>query len=94
MKLTKAKNNPILRPNPANEWENLCVLNPAVIYDDVTNEFVMLYRAAGDTRGALHPFRPRACPRDGVDFDPSKRSCPWSRPTTTATTAAASRIRD
>lgn len=47
MKLTKNENNPILQKNPANQWENLCVLNPAVIYDD-DGKFKMLYRAAGD----------------------------------------------
>jgi len=40
--------NPILSPNPLNVWENFCVLNPAVIYDEDLNKFVMLYRAAGD----------------------------------------------
>lgn len=25
----KYENNPILKPNPANEWEEKCVLNPA-----------------------------------------------------------------
>lgn len=40
--------NPILRPNPQNQWENLCVLNPAVVFDKETNKFVMVYRAGGD----------------------------------------------
>lgn len=48
MKLRKCSANPILKPNPANDWESRCVLNPAVIYDDERNKFVMLYRAAGD----------------------------------------------
>lgn len=48
MKLIKYKNNPILKPNSANSWENFCVLNPAVVFDDDLNKFVMLYRAAGD----------------------------------------------
>lgn len=48
MKLKKCSANPILKPNPANGWESRCVLNPAVIYDDARNKFVMLYRAAGD----------------------------------------------
>ena len=48
MKLKKCSENPIFRPNPANDWESRCVLNPAVIYDDERNKFVMLYRAAGD----------------------------------------------
>ncbi len=48
MKLSKSKQNPILKPNPNNQWENYCVLNPAVIFDDKLNKFVMLYRSAGD----------------------------------------------
>ncbi|MBO5027629.1 MAG: glycosidase [Clostridia bacterium] len=48
MKITKYSGNPILRPNPNNQWENFCVLNPAVIYDDESKKFIMLYRAAGD----------------------------------------------
>ena len=40
--------NPILKPNPQNQWENLCVLNPAVVFDKETNKFVMVYRAGGD----------------------------------------------
>ncbi|MFA7561330.1 MAG: hypothetical protein WCY80_04445 [Candidatus Izemoplasmatales bacterium] len=48
MKLIKAKENPILKPNKNNQWENYCVLNPAVIYSEELNKFVMLYRAAGD----------------------------------------------
>ena len=48
MNIIKYGGNPILRPNTVNQWENLCVLNPAVIYDDEHKKFVMLYRAAGD----------------------------------------------
>ena len=48
MKINKYVGNPILKPNPANAWENLCVLNPGVIYDEENERFVMLYRAAGD----------------------------------------------
>ena len=40
--------NPVLKANPQNDWENHCVLNPAVIYDDENERFVMLYRAAGN----------------------------------------------
>ena len=47
MKINKYVGNPILKPNPANAWENLCVLNPGVIYDEENERFVMLYRAAG-----------------------------------------------
>ena len=31
MKFNKYAGNPILKPNEANAWENLCVLNPGVI---------------------------------------------------------------
>ena len=41
--------NPILSPNIKNEWENRCVLNPAVIYSDELHKFVMIYRAGGNT---------------------------------------------
>lgn len=44
----KFLDNPILSPNKSNDWENFCVLNPAVIFDDELNKFVMVYRAGGD----------------------------------------------
>jgi predicted GH43/DUF377 family glycosyl hydrolase len=68
MKLFKHPENPILKPNPANLWESLCVLNPAVIYDDRTAEFVMLYRAAGDT-DKHHIYLGLAKSKDGVHFE-------------------------
>lgn len=48
MKLEKYKNNPILVKNEKNQWEELCVLNPAVIFNDEDQTFYMLYRAAGN----------------------------------------------
>lgn len=39
MQLKKYIGNPILCANPDCEWENLCVLNPAVIYDEENSEF-------------------------------------------------------
>lgn len=50
MKLVKYQHNPILKPNPNNQWEELCVLNPAVIYDEKDKTFWMLYRAAGNDK--------------------------------------------
>lgn len=47
MKLNKYKGNPILSPGE-NAWEERCVLNPGVIYDEARKKFVMLYRAAGN----------------------------------------------
>lgn len=48
MKFNKYENNPILFPLKEHQWENFCVLNPGVIYDEESKKFIMLYRAAGD----------------------------------------------
>lgn len=48
MEIKRYERNPILKPNPKNQWENLCVLNPGVIYDEESKKFIMLYRAGGD----------------------------------------------
>ena len=67
MKPIKYENNPILKPNPANAWEDRCVLNPAVIYDEESDEFVMIYRAAGND--ARHQIKfGLATSKDGVRF--------------------------
>jgi beta-1,2-mannobiose phosphorylase / 1,2-beta-oligomannan phosphorylase len=68
MKLKKYINNPILKPEPKNAWENLVVLNPAVIYDDLKAEFVMLYRAAGDT-DQHYIYLGLATSKDGFNFE-------------------------
>jgi len=39
--------NPILSPNPKNDWESAVATNPAAWVDPETNDVVMLYRAAG-----------------------------------------------
>ncbi|MFA9391138.1 MAG: glycosidase [Prolixibacteraceae bacterium] len=66
MKLVKHENNPILKPNPANYWENLVVCNPGVWYED--GKFTMLYRAAGDDE--QHYIRMgTAVSSDGVNFE-------------------------
>ena len=67
MKLIKAKENPILSPNPKNKWENYCVLNPAVIYDESLKKFVMLYRAAGDEK-EHYIYLGLATSDDGINF--------------------------
>ena len=68
MKLDKCTLNPILSPSGANGWENRCVLNPAVIYDESRGKFVMLYRAAGDDQRHQIVF---GCAEsdDGVHFE-------------------------
>ncbi|MBQ7643067.1 MAG: glycosidase [Clostridia bacterium] len=68
MKLIKHSQNPILKPNADNDWENLCVLNPAVVYDEEKQEFVMVYRAAGnDVRHEIKMGL--ATSKDGVHFE-------------------------
>ena len=67
MKLQKYEGNPILAANEACGWESLCVLNPGVIYDDENNEFIMLYRAAGNDKAHVIRFG-LAKSKDGVHF--------------------------
>ncbi len=50
MKLNRSENNPILSPVEGSAWESRCVLNPAVVYDENTQKFVMVYRSAGDDK--------------------------------------------
>lgn len=67
MKFIKYKGNPVLTPDPKNGWEERCVLNPAVVYDDEREEFVMLYRAAGND--VRHQIKlGLATSKDGINF--------------------------
>lgn len=65
MKLKKCDLNPILQPNPKNNWENLVVCNPGVWYEN--GKFYMLYRAAGDDVDHLIRFG-LATSDDGINF--------------------------
>jgi predicted GH43/DUF377 family glycosyl hydrolase len=47
VKLRRYKGNPILAPNPANEWESLVTTNPGAWYDEEEGRVYLLYRAAG-----------------------------------------------
>lgn len=67
MKLTKYDGNPILSPQ-GDSWEGLCVLNPAVIYEEETQKFRMLYRAAGNDR-EHHIYLGLAESTDGIHFE-------------------------
>lgn len=65
-KLTKCIENPILKPG-VNQWEELCVLNPAVIYNEEDQLFYMVYRAAGnDKTHIIHVGI--ATSKDGIHF--------------------------
>ena len=67
MKLEKYENNPILTKNPNNSWENLCVLNPAVIRNDRDDKYYMLYRAAGNDE-QHYIYIGLAVSEDGIHF--------------------------
>jgi predicted GH43/DUF377 family glycosyl hydrolase len=64
-RLLKHPENPILKPNIANNWENLAVCNPGAWYEDGT--FYLLYRAAGDDEEHIISFG-LATSKDGVNF--------------------------
>lgn len=65
-KLKKYENNPILKPK-GKGWEALCVLNPAVIYDEKKELFYMLYRAAGNDK-QHYIYLGLAESKDGFNF--------------------------
>lgn len=67
IKLKKYENNPILKPK-GDSWEGLCVLNPAVIYDETNKKFMMLYRAAGND-SQHYIYLGLASSDDGYHFD-------------------------
>lgn len=66
MKLKKFEGNPIIAPNPKNEWESLVTCNPGVYYDN--NMFYMLYRAAGDDKEHIIRLG-LAVSKDGFNFE-------------------------
>ena len=64
-RLKKYENNPILSPNPKNQWEELVVCNPAAWYENGT--FYLLYRAAGNDRDHFI-YLGLATSKDGFNF--------------------------
>ena len=66
MILKKSENNPILLPNPSNNWENLAVCNPGAWYEN--GVFYLLYRAAGDDEDHIIRFG-LAKSKDGIHFE-------------------------
>lgn len=68
MKLTRHPDNPILRPNPTNDWESLVATNPGVWRDEATGDVIMLYRGAGaDPEHRIYLGLARSA--DGVHFE-------------------------
>lgn len=66
MKLLKAKENPIIKPNEKNDWESLAVCNPGAWYED--GVFYLLYRAAGHDETHIINLG-LATSKDGVNFE-------------------------
>ncbi|MCP4709588.1 MAG: glycosidase [Planctomycetes bacterium] len=68
MKLQRYSGNPILSPNPENEWESLVTTNPASWYDRQAKEVKLLYRAAGaDSEHKI--YLGLAASKDGYHFE-------------------------
>ena len=68
MKLQRYEGNPILSPNPDNEWESMVTTNPAAWYDENSREVSLLYRAAGtDPEHKIHFGL--AVGKDGYHFE-------------------------
>lgn len=67
MKLTRYEGNPILKPNPGNAWESAVTTNPGAVYDAVSRQFIMLYRAAGHDKQHVIHFG-LATSSDGFNF--------------------------
>ena len=69
MLLERFEGNPILAPDPSNEWEALVRTNPGACYDDETGTVKMLYRAAGnDPEHRI--YLGLATSQDGYNFTP------------------------
>ena len=68
MKLKRYEGNPILSPNPKNEWESLVATNPGAWYDEDAGEVKLLYRAAGaDVEHRI--YLGLAVSKDGYHFE-------------------------
>lgn len=67
MKLKRYKNNPIIAPNPGNQWESLVTTNPAAWLDNDNGEVKLIYRSAGDDDKHLINLG-MAISKNGYDF--------------------------
>ena len=68
MKFEKYNGNPILEPVEGSWWEGGVVTNPAVWYDEQSDEFIMIYRAAEhDDKHLVHLGMAKS--KNGLDFE-------------------------
>lgn len=68
MKLKRFEGNPILSPNPANDWESVVTCNPGAWYDEKNHQVLMLYRTSGREPG-LKIYFGLAVSKDGYHFE-------------------------
>jgi len=64
-KLKRYQNNPILKPNPKNQWESKAVFNPGVAYKN--SKVYLLYRAVGEYKNYINRLG-LAVSQDGFHF--------------------------
>lgn len=65
---THSKNNPVLKPDPNHDWENLKVYNPGAIYED--GVYHLFYRAMGRGWPSTIGY---AASKDGENFTKSEK---------------------
>jgi predicted GH43/DUF377 family glycosyl hydrolase len=68
VKLKRYEGNPIISPNPKNEWESHVTTNPGAWYDEDAKEVKLLYRAAGPDPEHRIYFG-LASSKNGYDFE-------------------------
>src|SRR5690348_1133137 len=66
--LQRFKGNPILSPNPSNDWESVVTCNPGAYYDEDKKQVLLLYRASGREPGLKIHFG-LAVSGDGYHFE-------------------------
>lgn len=66
MAFIRSSLNPLLKPNPSHDWEDMEVFNPGVTF--FQNKFYMLYRAIGEYKDYISLVG-LAISDNGVDFD-------------------------
>jgi len=68
MRFTKYDKNPILAPVPGSDWESAVATNPGAWYDEERDEFILIYRAAGDDDAhTVHLGMAKS--KNGLDFE-------------------------
>ncbi len=77
IRLTRYEGNPILSPNPSNQWESKAVFNPGAVLKD--GQVFLLYRAIGEYETYISRLG-LAVSKDGFNFE-RKSKVPLIKPT-------------